>query len=117
MAWTGPRISGPVAIGSAGSDLRFQIVHDQPGTAVFRLDAVWLGSPPRTLANPLTVRIGPDKTFEGTLSVPPLPDGCTYRIVVALTTTPQIDPLIKQAQSWSINADVYEPGKSSKTCK
>ncbi len=117
MAWTGPRISGPVAIGSSGSDLRFQIVHHQPDTTIFRLSAMWLGSPPRTLANPLTVRIGPDKTFQGILFVPPLPDGCTYRIVVALTTAPQIDPLIKQAQSWSINADVYEPGKPSKTCK
>ena len=31
MAWTGPRISGPVAIGSAGTDLRFQIVHRSAG--------------------------------------------------------------------------------------
>jgi hypothetical protein len=117
MAWTGPHISGPVAVGSAGTDLRFQIVHHQSGTAIFRLSAMWLGSPPRVLANPLTVRIGPDRTFQGTLFIPPLRDGCTYRIVVALTTAPQIDPLIKQTQSWSINADVYEPGKSSKTCK
>lgn len=117
MAWTGPHISGPVALGSAGTDLHFQIVHHQPGTATFRLTAVWLGSPPRTLASPLTVRVGPDKTFQGTLFVPPLPDGCTYRIVVALTTAPATDPLVKQAQSWSINADVYERGKSSKACK
>lgn len=45
MAWTGPRLSGPVAIGSGGTDLRFQIVHHQRGTATFRLTAVWLGSP------------------------------------------------------------------------
>ena len=117
IAWSGPRISGPVAIGSAGADLRFQIMHHQAGTTTFRLSAMWLGSPPRTLAKPLTVRIGPDKTFQGTLFVPPLPDGCTYRIVVALATAPQIDPLIKHSQTWSINANVYDPAKSSKTCK
>jgi hypothetical protein len=117
MAWSGPRISGPVAIGSTGADLRFQITHHQQGTTTFRLSAMWLGSPPRTLAKPLTVRIGPDKTFQGMLFVPPLPDGCTYRIVVALATAPQIDPLIKHSQTWSINADVYNPTKSTKTCK
>jgi hypothetical protein len=117
IAWTGPRISGPVALGSAGTDLRFQIVHHEPGTATFRLTAMWVGSPPRALASPLTLTIGPDKTFQGTLFVPPLRDGCTYRIVVALTTAPETGPPVKQAQSWSINANVYEPGKSSKACK
>jgi hypothetical protein len=115
MAWTGPQIKGPVAMGPTGTDLRFQIVHHQADAATFRLSAMWLGSPSRPLAKPLTLTIGPNQTFRGTLFVPPLPDGCTYRLVVALTTDHQIDPQIKQLQTWSINADVYDPGK--KTCK
>ena len=42
------------------------------------------------------LRIGPNQTFHGTLFVPPLSNGCTYRIVVTLTTAPQIDPLTKR---------------------
>ena len=61
--------------------------------------------------------IGPDRTFHGTLSVPPLPDGCTYRIVVALTAAQQINPLTKKQQVWSINADVRDPGKSTEACR
>jgi hypothetical protein len=111
MAWTGPQVKGPIAIGSAGGDLHFQIVHHQRDTTAFRLSASWLGSPSRPLAKSLTVRIGPNQTFQGTLFVPPLPDGCAYRIVVTLTAQ-HTDP-----QSWSINADVHDPGQSRKTCK
>jgi hypothetical protein len=57
------------------------------------------------------VHIGPDQTFQGALFVPPLPDGCTYRIVITLTAAQRADP-----QTWSINADVHDPGKSTKTC-
>jgi hypothetical protein len=111
MAWTGPQIKGPIAIGSVGTDLRFEIVHRQPDTTTFRLSAVWLGSPSRPLAKSVIFRIGPNRTFQGTLFVPPLPDGCTYRIVVTLATP----ALPKNSQTWSINADVYDPAK--KVCK
>ena len=85
IAWTGPRISGDIAVGSAGAELHFQVVHRQSDRTTFRLSAVWLGNPPRPMAKPLTVSIGPDQTFHGSLFVPPLPDGCAYRLVVALT--------------------------------
>ena len=117
MAWTGPPIKGDIAIGSAGTKLGFQIVHHQSDTTTFKLSAAWLGSTSRPLAKPLTFSIGPNQTFRGALFVPPLPDGCTYRIVVALTAARQIDPLTKKPQTWSINADVHDPSKSSKTCK
>jgi hypothetical protein len=117
MAWTGPQVKGALAIGPAGTNLHFQIVHHQQDTTTFRVNASWLGNPSRPLAKSLTMRIGPNQTFQGTLFVPPLPDGCTYRIVVALIAIRQIDPLTKNLQTWSINANVYAPGKSLKACK
>ncbi len=117
MAWTGPRIQGDITIGSAGTELHFQIVHRQTNKTTFRLSASWLGGPSGRLAKPLTLTIGPNRTFFGALFVPPLPDGCTYRIVVALTAPRQIDPLTQKAPTWSINADVHDLHKSSKACK
>lgn len=113
MAWTGPQVTGSVPIGSAGADLHFQIVHHQMNTAAFRLSAAWLSSPPEALAKSLTLSIGPNRTFHGTLFIPPLPDGCTYRIVVTLTPVQRTG----QPQSWTLNADVHDPGKPLKTCK
>jgi hypothetical protein len=117
MAWTGPQVKGDIAVDSTGTDLHFQIFHRQSDTTTFRLTAVWLGNPSQPLAKPLTFSIGPNHTFRGTLFVPPLPDGCTYRIVVALTAAQQMDPLTKKPQSWSIDTDVHDPSKSTKTCK
>jgi hypothetical protein len=116
MAWTGPRVNGDIAIGSAGTELSFQIVHRQSGTTTFRLSATWAGVPPRLLAKSLILRIGPNKTFRGRLFVPPLPDGCTYRIVVALTDIRHISPPTRKTGVWFINADVHDPVKSSKKC-
>jgi hypothetical protein len=116
IAWTGPRLSGAVAVGSAGTDLRFQIIHHQADSATFRLSATWLGIPSRPLAKSLTLSIGPDRSFQGTLFVPPPPDGCTYRVAVTLTAAQQIAPT-RQPQSWTINADVHDPAKSLKTCQ
>ena len=115
VAWTGPRVSGPVKV-SAGTALRFQIVHRESVTTTFRVTATWAGSPPRQLARPMVVSIGPDRTFTGRLVIPPLPDGCTYRIVVALTAARQISPLTRHPQLWSINADVHDPTQSTKAC-
>lgn len=115
--WTSLSAKGDVAVSRAGANLGFQIIHHEPETATFRLTAVWLGTPSRPLAKPVTVSIGPDRTFSGALFVPPLPDGCTYRIVVTLIATRQIDPLTKKPQSWSLNADVHDPSKPPKTCK
>jgi hypothetical protein len=116
MAWTGPRVNGDITIGSAGKELNFQIVHRQFSTTTFRLSATWAGAPPRMLAKSLTLRIGPNRTFKGRLFVPPLPDGCTYRIVVALTDVRHISPPTHKTGIWSINADVHDPVKSSKKC-
>jgi hypothetical protein len=117
IVWTDPHATGDISIGAAGTQLHFQIMHRQPDTTTFRLSAVWLGSRSRPLAKPLTLDIGPDRTFRGALFIPPLPDGCTYRIVVALTAPQQVDPLTRKPQTWSINADVRDPGKSLKTCR
>jgi hypothetical protein len=117
MAWTGPPIKGKIAIGSSGTKLDFQIIHHQSDSTTFRLSAAWLGNPSRSLAKPLTLSLGPNRTFRGSLVVPPLPDGCTYRIVVTLTGVRQIDTLTKKTQTWTINADVHDPRKSLKTCK
>lgn len=117
MAWTSPHVRGDVPVGSAGTELHFQIVHHQSDRTTFRLSAVWLGSPSRAVAKPLTFSIGPDHTYKGALFVPPLPDGCTYRIVVALTAAMQADPRDTKSRTWSINADVRDPGKSLKTCR
>jgi hypothetical protein len=117
IAWTGPQIKGNIAVGSTGTSLHFQIVHHQSDTTAFRLSAAWLGNTSQPLAKPLTLSIGPDRTFQGAVFIPPLPTGCTYRIVVVLTAARQINPLTKKPQTWSINADVHDPHKSSKTCK
>jgi hypothetical protein len=115
LAWTGAPIEGPVPIGPHGSRLPFKIVHQQSGTTTFQLQASWLGRRSRVLARPMTVQLGPDRTFQGALFVPSLHDGCTYRIVVTLTDR-QIDPETKTRQTWSINADVHEPGQPVKAC-
>jgi hypothetical protein len=116
IAWSGTPATGEMAVGSSGSTLGFRIVHHQPDTTTFRLTAAWLGSPSRPLAKPVTFTIGPDRTFTGALFIPPLPDGCTYRIVMDLTAAGQADPLTGKPQTWSINADVRDPSKSAKTC-
>jgi hypothetical protein len=97
MAWTGTRIEGPVSIGRRGRKLPFQIVHRQSGTTTFLLKATWLGGTrSHLLAHPMRLKIGPDRTVRGALFVPPLHNGCTYRIVLA---------------------DVREPGKPVRACK
>jgi hypothetical protein len=117
MAWTGPPMKGTIAIGSDGDELRFQIVHHQSDTTAFQLSAAWLGTRSQPLAKPLTLSIGPNQTFHGTLFIPPLPDGCTYRVVINLTAIHQVDPLTNKLQNWSLNTDVDDPAKPSKTCK
>jgi hypothetical protein len=117
IAWTGPQVNGEIAVSRVGGKLGFQIVHHQSDTTTYRLSAAWMGTPSSPLAKSLTFSVGPDQTFRGALFIPPLPDGCTYRIVVALTATRQIDPLTKKLQTWSINADIHDPTKSLKMCK
>lgn len=117
LAWTGSPVQGDIPVSSAGARLSFQIVHYQSDTTTFQLGASWSGTSSRPLAKSLTFAVGPDQTFHGTLFVPPLPNGCTYRIVLSLTAARQIDPLTNKAQTWSINADIHDQAKSSKTCK
>jgi hypothetical protein len=117
IAWTGLPINGDVTIGSSGATLPFQVVHHETHTTAFQLSAAWLGSSSRSLARPLVLSIGPDQTFRGSLFVPSPPDGCTYRVVVILTAPSQINPVTKEPQTWSINADIHNPNRSLKTCK
>ena len=117
IAWTGPSIEGDIAITPTGKKLSFEIVHHKSDTTMFKLSAAWIGNRSTPLAKPITFSIGPNQTFQGTLTVPPLPDGCTYRIGVTLIAPRQIDPLTKEPQTWSINADVHNLSKSSKACK
>lgn len=114
LAWTRSPIKGDIDVSSTGTRLGFQIMHHQSNTATFRLSAAWLGSRSRPLAKPLTLSMGPNRTFRGSLFIPPLPDGCTYRIVVVLTAARQIDRLTEDQQTWSINADVHDPRKPQK---
>jgi len=116
IAWTGPKVTGAVSISPAGTTLPFQIIHQQPDTAAFRLEAQWVGTRSRLMAGPLAVTIGPDRTFSGHLYVPPLRNGCTYRIVLTLTATQPAANPADDPQTWSINADVRDPAKSTKTC-
>jgi hypothetical protein len=117
IAWTGPIVKNGTAVDLSGTKLGFRIVHRQSATTNFRLTAAWLGARAQPLAKPLAFSIGPGKTFQGTLVVPPIPNGCTYRIVVTLTAIRQIDPLNKKPETWSLNADVRDPSKPLKTCK
>jgi hypothetical protein len=116
IAWTGPRVEGDIHVGANGTHLRFQIVHHETDVTEFRLSAGWLGTTLKPLAKPLTFTMGPDKIFNGALFVPPLPDGCTYRIVVTLTAPRHVDVQTKEGHTWSINADIRDPSKPSKTC-
>jgi hypothetical protein len=117
IAWTGPPTTGDIAVGVAGTKLHFQIAHRESDTTTFRLSATWMGTPTRPLAKSVTLSIGPHETFRGALFVPPLPDGCTYRIALYLTAPGLTNPLTKKPQTWSINADVHDPNKSSKACE
>jgi hypothetical protein len=117
LAWTGPAVTGARPVGSAGVTLPFQIVHREPDTAAFQISADWLSSPPQSLAAPLKVTIGPNRTFRGTLFVPPLPGGCTYRIVVTLAGPRGAGQTANEQRTWSINVDVRGPGKPQKTCR
>jgi hypothetical protein len=116
IAWAAPITKGDVSIGSSGARLPFQIRHQQSDTAGFKLEAEWIGNPSRPLAKPLSLTVGPNQTLRGDLFVPPLPNGCTYRLVVTLTAVHETDQFTKQAQTWSIDADVRDPSKSSKAC-
>jgi len=117
IAWTSPRIEKPVPISPQGTELHFQVLNSNSERSSYSLAADWLGSPSRPLAKPLAMTIGPQQTFRGALFIPPLPNGCLYRIVVILTARRQLNPLTKKPQTWSINVDVRDPVKSSKTCK
>jgi hypothetical protein len=116
IAWTWPNVTGTVYISPAGMVLPFEIVHQQPGTAAFELEAEWLGTPPRRMAGPLALTVGPDRTFHGTLFIPPLRTGCTYRVVVKLTAVQPAGTPARDRRTWSINTDVRNPGGSLATC-
>jgi hypothetical protein len=112
IAWSGGPVRGVMPVGGAGLSLPFEIEHQEPAAATFRLTAVWTqASRPRSLARPLTVRIGPDKTVHGSLAIPSPPGGCIYRIVVTLTEVGPADP-----PSWSVNADVRGRAHRQNAC-
>ena len=116
MAWTGPHINGDLRVDSAGTELHFQIAHHQPGATAFRLTATWVSDPSRPLAQPVEFSIGAGRTFQGTVFVPPLPDGCVYRITVVLTAIHEMNHVTNALQTWSLNADVHDPTKPQRSC-
>jgi len=115
LAWSGPQ-PDDLALGGHGGQLRFEIVHHQGLPATYKLAAAWLGRPSRTLAPPVTFTVGPDQTYHGSLSIPALPDRCTYRLELVLTAEHQVDPLTRGTPTWTINADVHGTGPASRTC-
>ncbi len=117
MAWEYPQGTSEFTVGSAGTKLPFEITRRQASPATFRLSAAWQGRPSGALAKPLALRLGPNQTFHAALFVPPLPHGCTYRIVIMLTATRELDPFTRRPKSWSINAWVHGQGKLRKMCK
>jgi hypothetical protein len=117
MAWQYPEGTDEFAVGSAGAKLPFKIVHQQAGLTTFRLSAAWQGGRSGSLAKPLVLRLGPNRTFHAALFVPPLPQGCSYRVAITLSATRQLDPFTRRPQSWSINAGVHGQGKPQKMCK
>jgi hypothetical protein len=115
IAWTGVRNNGVVAIGRGGKDLTFKIIHRQPDTGAYSLEAGFVGQPPRVIAGPLPLRAGPDKTLAGRLHVPSLDTGCTYRLIVTLTAQ-QPHAAHAHARSWSINLNVYGLDQPRRGC-
>jgi hypothetical protein len=112
IAWSGPRVEGIMPVRGSGVTMPFEIEHEEPAAATFRLTAAWTGSTQQyPLAKPLIVRIGPDKTVRGSLDIPPPPGACAYRIVVTLAELGPADP-----PTWSINADVRRQGKRPNEC-
>jgi hypothetical protein len=116
LAWTGPQVKGVLPIGADGRTIPFQVVHHERGTVTFQLTADWQGSPQRVLAGPQTFTVGPERTFRGTLFVPPLPNGCVYRVVLTLSRLNPAGSASAKPQTWSINADVRTPGKPLRRC-
>jgi len=102
IAWTGPRTDGVIPVGPPGLTLPFQISHQQPAAVRFRLTADWTGGGRQhALAEPVTLRVGADKTVGGKLAIPQPPGGCAYLVVVSLTELGGAHP-----QTWTINAAV-----------
>lgn len=117
IAWTGPKPTQVLNIGSSGRNLPFEIVHHQQGETEFKLNAEWAGNSSRPLAGPLSLTLGPDQTLRGNVFIPSPATGCVYRIVVALTAVHQIDQFTKSPESWTINIDVRNPAKTADDCQ
>ena len=116
MAWTDPRLTQAIAVSPGGANLHLQIIHHETYKTAFVLSAAWLGKTSQPLSRPLSFTMGPNQTYSATLFVPPLPNGCTYRIVVTLSAPHQLDSQTKKVETWSINADVHDLAKSQKKC-
>ncbi len=102
LAWSGAKANGVIAVGAQGITLPFEITHQEPGPTEYRLAATWTGDgESHALAAPRTLRVSGDKTVRATLSIPPPPGACAYRIVLTLTELGPAHP-----RSWSINAGV-----------
>jgi hypothetical protein len=102
LAWAGRPADGVIPVGPSGLTLPFQITHEQPAAAQFRLTADWtVGGRQRPIAEPVTVRVGADETVRGELAIPQPPGGCGYRVLVSLTELGGA-----RGQTETINADV-----------
>jgi hypothetical protein len=112
IAWSGPQLTGVIAVGPAGASLPFTIEHHAATAGEYRLTATWGGpAQPHSLANPVTLQLAPEGTVNGRLSIPAPPGGCTYRLVVTLT---QLHGAAQK--SWFINADVRQRGARLNVC-
>jgi O-antigen/teichoic acid export membrane protein len=117
LAWTNAGQRDTVAVGPAGTTLKFEVISQQSTRTRFRLTAEWEGAAlARRLAAPITFSMGPNVTYNGSLFVPPPADGCMYRVVVSMVAIGQMDPLTGHQASWSINANVHKQGSSGNAC-
>ena len=117
LAWTqSARDQSTIAVGPEGAKLSFKVMSHQSSPAHFRLSSEWMGVPGRSLSKPVTFTLEANRTLTGTLFVPPPPDNCTYRIVVTLVGLGEKDPLTGHQPTWSINANIRQPGTSGSAC-
>jgi hypothetical protein len=112
IAWSGPQVTGIISVGPSGASLPFTIEHHEATAGEYKLTATWGSSThPHSLAEPVALQLGPERTLNGRLSVPAPPGGCTYRLVLTLT---QLHAAAQK--SWFINADVRQRGAQVNVC-
>jgi hypothetical protein len=112
IAWSGPQVTGIISVGSSGTSLPFTIEYHEATAGEYQLAATWGSSTdPHALAKPVRLRLRPESTMNGRLSIPAPPGGCTYRLVLTLTRLQGA-----AHTSWFINADVRGSAAPANVC-